>query len=128
MSQVSEIQSLQELDDQGATYRAALESVEAKLRGDTALDEARRRLAAAAAELAPVKKDQVRVDSQLKVLTNSWTWSCGSIPPAGSTARRARTSPSERSHARSTLKAGNTKSARSTIPSPARTPAANPKS
>ena len=70
MSQVSEIQSLQELDDQGATYRAALESVEAKLRGDTALDEARRRLAAAAAELAPVKKDQVRVDSQLKVLTS----------------------------------------------------------
>lgn len=70
MSQVSEIQTLQELDDQGATFRAALESVEAKLRGDPALDEARRRLAAAETELAPVKKDQVRVDGQLKMLTS----------------------------------------------------------
>ncbi len=70
MSQVSEIQTLQELDDQGATYRAALESVEAQIRGDAQLDEARRRLAAADTELAPVKKDQVRVDGQLKILTS----------------------------------------------------------
>lgn len=70
MSQVSEIQTLQELDDQGATYRAALESVEAKIRGDAQLDEARRRLAAADTELAPVKKDQVRVDGQLKILSS----------------------------------------------------------
>lgn len=70
MSQVNEIQTLQEIDDQGATLRAALESVEAKLRGDPELDEARRRLAAADAELAPVKKDQVRVDGQLKLLTS----------------------------------------------------------
>lgn len=70
MSQVSEIQSLQELDDQGASYRAALESVEAKLRGDPELDEARRRLATADTELAPIKKDQVRVDGQLKAQTS----------------------------------------------------------
>lgn len=70
MSQVSEIQSLQEIDDQGATYRAALESIESKLRGDAELDEARLRLAAADLELAPVKKDQVRVDGQLKMLTS----------------------------------------------------------
>ena len=70
MSQVSEIQSLQELDDQRATFRAALESVEAKIRGDPQLDEARRRLAAADTELSPVKKDQVRVDGQLKMLTS----------------------------------------------------------
>ncbi len=70
MSQVSEIQTLQELDDQGATYRAALESVEAKIRGDAQLDEARRRLAAADTDLAPTKKDQVRVDGQLKMLSS----------------------------------------------------------
>lgn len=70
MSQVSDIQSLQEIDDQGATYRAALESIESKLRGDAELDEARRRLAAAEIELAPVRKDQIRVDGQLKMLTS----------------------------------------------------------
>jgi len=70
MSQVSDIQSLQEIDDQGATHRAALQSIESKLRGDAELDEARRRLAAADIELAPVKKDQVRVDGQLKMLTS----------------------------------------------------------
>lgn len=70
MSQVSEIQSLQEIDDQGANLRAALENVETKLRGDPELDDARKRLAAAEAELAPVKKDHLRLDGQLKQLTS----------------------------------------------------------
>lgn len=70
MSQVSELQTLQELDDQAGSLRARLEDVERRLAGDAALDAARAVLASAEAAIVPVRKDEVRLDGQVKLLAS----------------------------------------------------------
>ncbi|MBA4180933.1 MAG: hypothetical protein C0506_10130 [Anaerolinea sp.] len=69
MSQVSELQTLQELDDQAAALRAALDDVERKLRGDEELDAARRLFAVTETAVSPLRKDGARLDGQVKALT-----------------------------------------------------------
>lgn len=69
MSQVSEIQALQELDDEGARLRSRLADVERLLAGDEELDAARAALASAETAVAPVRKDEVKLDGQVKVIS-----------------------------------------------------------
>lgn len=69
MSQVAEIRTLQELDDEAAAYRAALEDVERRLQGNEALNEARRTFAVVEGDAANLRKDQRRIDSQVEALT-----------------------------------------------------------
>lgn len=73
MSQVTEVVSLQAVDDEAAALRAALSDVERRLRGNEELDEARRQLAACDAILATAQKDQRRVDGQIEGLTTKIT-------------------------------------------------------
>jgi hypothetical protein len=69
MSQVAEIRALQELDDEAATYRAALDDVERRLRGSEALNEARRTFAVAEDEASKLRRDQRRIEGQVETLT-----------------------------------------------------------
>lgn len=69
MSQVAEVRTLQEIDDEAANLRAALEEVEHRLAGSEALNEARTRFAAADSELAEVRKGQRRIEGELEGLT-----------------------------------------------------------
>lgn len=69
MSQVSEIVSLQAIDDEAAAFRAALEDVERRLRGNEELDAARRQLAAADASLKEVRAEQRAIETQVESLT-----------------------------------------------------------
>jgi predicted nucleic acid-binding Zn-ribbon protein len=70
MSQVAEIRTLQELDDEAATYHAALEDVERRLRGNEPLNEARRAFALAESGVAELRKDQRRIDGQVEGFTS----------------------------------------------------------
>lgn len=69
MSQVTEVRTLQEIDDEAANFRAALEEVERRLTGSEELDDARARFAAADSELAEIRKDQRRIDGEVEGLT-----------------------------------------------------------
>ena len=69
MSQVNEIRTLQELDDEGAAFRAALSDVERRLRGSEELNEARRVFATADEELTGMRKEQRRIDGLIEGLT-----------------------------------------------------------
>jgi len=68
LSQVSEVVSLQAIDDESAALRAALSDVERRLRGNEDLDQARRELAVCDAALALAQKDQRRVDGEIEGL------------------------------------------------------------
>lgn len=70
MSQVSELLTLQELDDEAAKLHARLSEVERSLAGDEELDAARQRVVSAEAAVAPVRKDHVKVDGQVKLLAS----------------------------------------------------------
>lgn len=69
MSQVTDIRTLQEIDDEAATLRAALEDVERRLRGSDDLNEARRNAAALDSELADVRRAQRRIEGEVEGLT-----------------------------------------------------------
>lgn len=69
MSQVNEIRTLQELDDEGAALRAALSDVERRLRGSEELNAARRQFAVADEELRDLRTRQRTVDGQVADLT-----------------------------------------------------------
>jgi predicted nucleic acid-binding Zn-ribbon protein len=67
--QVTDIRTLQEIDDEAAALRAALDDVERRLRGSEQLDEARRTSAAMDAELADVRRAQRRIEGEVAGLT-----------------------------------------------------------
>ncbi len=69
MTQVSEIVTLQAIDDEAAAYRAALEDVERRLRGSDELDAARRELSVTESALAAVRKEQRALEAQIEALT-----------------------------------------------------------
>ncbi|HMO55112.1 MAG TPA: hypothetical protein PJ994_11450, partial [Tepidiformaceae bacterium] len=65
MSQVTEVRPLQEIDDEVATVRAAIEDVERRLRGNPELDQARRDFATAQSELQDAQRVQRRLDGDV---------------------------------------------------------------
>ncbi len=65
MSQVTEVRTLQEIDDELATVNAALEDVERRLRGSAELDEARRVFAATQGELQDAQRVQRKLDGDI---------------------------------------------------------------
>ncbi len=65
MTQVSEARTLQEIDDEVATVRAALDDVERRLRGNAEVDEARRRFGAAETELQDAQRVQRKLDGDI---------------------------------------------------------------
>lgn len=69
LSQVTEVVSLQGIDDEAAALRAALSDVERRLRANEELDQARRELLASDAILASTQRDQRRVDGQIEGMT-----------------------------------------------------------
>ncbi len=70
MSQVNEIVSLQAIDDEAAAFRAALEDVERRLRGNEELDGARRQLAISDAALKEARIEQRGIEAQVESLTS----------------------------------------------------------
>jgi uncharacterized protein len=68
MSQVTEIVQLQAIDDEAATFRAALDDVERRLRGNEELDAARRELTTAEGAVAEAQKDQRRTEGEVEGL------------------------------------------------------------
>lgn len=69
MSQVTEIVQLQAIDDEAATFRAALDDVERRLRGNEELDAARRELVAADTAVAEAQRDQRKIEGQIEGLS-----------------------------------------------------------
>ena len=69
MTQVSEIVTLQAIDDEAAAYRAALDDVERRLRGSDDLDAARRELSVTESAVAAVRKEQRALEGQIEALT-----------------------------------------------------------
>jgi hypothetical protein len=69
LPQVTDIRTLQEIDDEAATLRAALEDVERRLRGSEELNGARRQAAAIETELADVRRAQRRIEGEVAGLT-----------------------------------------------------------
>ncbi len=65
---VLDILTLQGLDDDAAALRAALSSVELRLRGDPDLDSARRELADIETNLAVARKEQRATDGEIETL------------------------------------------------------------
>ncbi len=65
---VLDIVALQALDDEAAAFRAALSSVEQRLRGDPDLDEARRQLLEIETKLATARKEQRAADAEVEGL------------------------------------------------------------
>lgn len=65
MSQVTEVRTLQEIDDEVATISAALDDVERRLRGSAELDEARRVFAASQGELQDAQRVQRKLDGDI---------------------------------------------------------------
>lgn len=70
MPQVTDIRTLQEIDDEAAALRAALDDVERRLRGSEELNEARRNAAALDAEMADVRRAQRRIEGDVEGLTS----------------------------------------------------------
>jgi predicted nucleic acid-binding Zn-ribbon protein len=68
MSQISDIQTLQEFDDQAAAQKSQLADVQRRIAGDEALEAARAALAAAERAATPVRKDETRLEDQVQAL------------------------------------------------------------
>ena len=68
MSLVLDLLSLQALDDEAATFQAALSDVERRLHGDEALNSARREFAAAEEFLAAAQKEQRTLEVEIQGL------------------------------------------------------------
>lgn len=69
LTQVTEIRTLQEIDNEAESHRAALEDVERRLAGSDALDAARARLAEAEADRAAVKREQRKIEGDIEGLS-----------------------------------------------------------
>lgn len=69
MAQVTDIRTLQEIDDEAATLRAALEDAERRLQGSEELAQARAAFAETDAELAEARKLQRRIDGEVQGLS-----------------------------------------------------------
>jgi len=69
VSQVVDIRTLQEIDDEASALRASLEEVQRRQKGSAELDAARARFAAAESELAAARKEQRRIDGEVDDLT-----------------------------------------------------------
>ncbi|MEO8538198.1 MAG: hypothetical protein ABI577_00565 [bacterium] len=69
MAQVTDIRTLQEIDDEAATLRAALDDVERRLRGSEELNEARRTASTVENELADAGRAQRRIEGEVQGLT-----------------------------------------------------------
>ncbi|MEO9255768.1 MAG: hypothetical protein ABI305_09520, partial [Tepidiformaceae bacterium] len=69
MSQVTEIVQLQAIDDEAAAFRAALDDVERRLRGNEELDAARREFVAADTAVAEAQRDQRKIEGQIEGLS-----------------------------------------------------------
>jgi len=69
MSQVLDILTLQEIDDEAAALRAALASVEQRLQSNQQLKDARRFLEHAESEAAEAQRQQRRLDGEIENLT-----------------------------------------------------------
>lgn len=65
LSQVTEVRTLQEIDDEVATVRAAIDDVERRLRGNPELDEARRVFASTQGELQDAQRVQRKLDGDI---------------------------------------------------------------
>jgi predicted nucleic acid-binding Zn-ribbon protein len=65
VSQVTDIRTLQEIDDEAAAARGALEEVERRLQGSEDLEGARARFATAEGELADARRDQRLLDGEI---------------------------------------------------------------
>lgn len=68
MSQVTNIRTLQELDDEAARIRAALDDIERRLQGSEDLERARAAFESIDAELAAARREQRRLDGEISVL------------------------------------------------------------
>jgi predicted nucleic acid-binding Zn-ribbon protein len=69
LTQVTEIRTLQEIDNEAEGHRAALDEVERRLAASEVLDSARERLAGAETELAAVKREQRKVEGDIEGLS-----------------------------------------------------------
>jgi len=69
VAQVTDIRTLQEIDDEAATLRAALEDAERRLQGSEELAQARAAFAETDAELAEARKLQRRIDGEVQGLS-----------------------------------------------------------
>lgn len=65
MSQITDVRTLQEIDDEVSTVRAALDDVERRLRGSEELDAARRGFASAEDELQEAQRVQRKLDGDI---------------------------------------------------------------
>lgn len=68
VSQVTNIRTLQELDDEVSRVRAAFDDVERRLQGSEALDRARAAFESIDAELNAARREQRRLDGEIGVL------------------------------------------------------------
>lgn len=69
MAQVTDIRTLQEIDDEAAKLRATLDDVERRLLGSESLNEARTAHAAVEAELAETRRTQRLTEGEVAALT-----------------------------------------------------------
>lgn len=69
MAQVTDIRTLQEIDDEGSTARVALEDAERRLLGSEDLAEARRVFGATETELADTRRTQRRIEGEVEGFT-----------------------------------------------------------
>src|SRR3990172_9519780 len=70
VSQVTDIRTLQEFDDEAATLRASLEEAERRLRGSEELEQARAAFDALDAELNDIRRTQRALDGDISVLNS----------------------------------------------------------
>ena len=70
MSQVADLRTLQELDDEAAGLRATLDDVERRLKGSEELETARAGLSAIDERLAETRRNQRRLDGEIGVLSS----------------------------------------------------------
>jgi hypothetical protein len=68
VSQVTSLRTLQELDDEVARLRSALDDVERRLQGSESLDRARAAFESVDAELNAARREQRRLDGEIGVL------------------------------------------------------------
>ena len=70
VSQVTDIRTLQEFDDEAATLRASLEEAERRLRGSEELEQARAAFDSLDAELNDIRRTQRALDGDISVLNS----------------------------------------------------------
>lgn len=69
LTQITDVRTLQEIDDEVASLRASLDDTERRLRGDEDLAAAREAFATADAEVAALRREQRRLEGEVADLT-----------------------------------------------------------